>query len=638
MARDSAASIRRAFVALALLAGLWAVVVALTGGFRLSLAGIRVSSRSTTNPMLVALISTCVVIGLSLRSGVNWRAQVYEDVRWWTHALHLRSILGWLLHPAALVALSGALLRLQDWAGGRPLWLDEQMVALNIRDRPMSELTGALWLDQSAPLGWLTTERAAILAFGGSETALRFVPLLFGIAVLAAALWIGRRWMTTAAACVLVLLCSLGEWVFHYSLELKHYSADLFLALILPALVVWTTEADGPDQRLRRAMVWWAVAAAGLWWGNGALLVAPACALTLMISLWRIDGRKNATVFAATGFVWLASFAAHYYLALRFTLENDRLRETWSFAMPPLGAGLVDTSRWLMSQTDTFTTRPGGSELTALFWLVVLVGVLFAQPRLFGHLVAAVTLSLCVLAAMRLVPLYERFAIWVVPSLYVAIALCVDAGIKAGWSAYRQRRHLHTATAVLVIAAVLWLCGNVAAQGWHVIQIARPDNSNHQLDDRMAVEWLLAQHERGDVVLTTRLALPAVWWYGGAPVSSPTLGGSLRDRIPILEVDHVEQGRACHTDDLGRALLAYRRALVYLGFRFDDVPPGFDDFLLQELRRIGRVTESQRFFGVTRAFVVDIVPPREESVPATVLLDSPTPTTGCISVQPARRW
>ena len=512
------------------------------------------------------------------------------------------------------------------------------MVALNIRDRPMSELTGALWLDQSAPLGWLATERAAMLAFGVSETALRFVPLSFGIAVLAAALWIGRRWMTPIAACALVLLCSLGEWVFHYSLELKHYSADLFFALILPALVVWTTEADGPGQRLRRASVWWAVAAAGLWWANGALFVAPACALTLVISLWRIDGRKNATVFAVAGLFWLASFAAHYYLALRFTLENDRLREVWSFAMPPLGAGLLDTARWLISQTETFTTRPGGSELTALFWIVVLAGVLFAQPRLFGQLVAVVTLSLCVLAAMRLVPLYERLAIWVVPSLYLGIALCVDAGIRGGRNAYRQRRHVRAATAVLVTAAVLWLCGNVAAQGWRAIQIARSDNSNHQLDDRMAVEWLLTQHDRGDVVLTTRLALPAVWWYADALVSPPTLGGFLRDRSPILEVDHVEQGRGCHSDELRSALLTYRRALVYLGFRFDDVPPGFDDFLLQELRRIGRVTESRRFPGVTRALVVEIVPSRQEPARATTLLASPTPITGCISVRPARRW
>jgi hypothetical protein len=638
MARDSAASIRRALVALALLAGLWAVVVALTGGFRLTLAGIRVSSRSTTNPMLVALISTCVTVGLSLRSGANWRAQALEDLRWWANAVHLRSILGSLFHPATLAAFGGAFLRLHDWAAGRPLWLDEQMIALNIRDRPMSELTGALWLNQSAPLGWLATERAAMLGFGISETALRFVPLSFGIAVLAAALWIGRRWMTTTGACALVLLCALGEWVFHYSLEYKHYSADLFFALILPALVVWATEAAGPDQRLRRASVWWAVAAAGLWWANGALFVAPACALMLVISLWRIDGRKKAAVFAVTGFFWLASFAAHYYLALRFTIENDRLREAWSFAMPPPGASLVDIARWLISQTEAFTTRPGGAELTALFWVVVLAGVLFAQPRLFGQLVALVTLSLCVLAGMRLVPLYERFAIWVVPSFYLAIAFCVDAGIRAGRNAYRQRRHVLAATAALVTAAVLWLCGDVAANGWRVIQIARPHGTNHQLDDRMAVEWLLTQHGRGDVVLTTHLALPAVWWYADAPVSPPTLGGFLRDLTPILEVDHAEQARGCHAGELRSALLPYRRALVYLGFRFDDVPPGFDDFLLQELRRIGHVTESPRFAGVTRAFVVNIVRPGQESTSATTLHDSPTRSTGCISVRPARRW
>jgi hypothetical protein len=154
----------------------------------------------------------------------------------------------------------------------------------------------------------------------------------------------------------------------------------------------------------------------------------------------------------------------------------------------------------------------------------------------------------------------------------------------------------------------------------------------------MAVEWLLTQRNRGDVVLTTRLALPAVWWYADAQVSPPTLGGFLRDQGSILEVDHVEQGRGCHGDELRSALLTYRRALVYLGFRFDDVPRGFDDFLLQELRRIGRVTESPRFPGVTRALVVDIVPPRQESARATTVPDSLTPTTGCISVRSARRW
>jgi hypothetical protein len=638
MARNPAASIRRAFIALVVLAGLWALMVALTGGFRVVIAGIRISSRSTANPMLLALLGACTAVGLSLRSGGNWRALLHEDLRWWWTAAHLRSIFGSVLFPPTLTALAGAAFRFRDWAGGRPLWLDEQMVALNLRDRPLSELTGGLWLDQSAPLGWLATERASIVMFGFSEPALRFVPLTFGIAVLGAALWIGTRWMTTTAACALVLLCSLGEWVFHYSLELKHYSADLFFGLTLPALVVWAIEARGPRERLRRALVWWMVAAAGQWWANGALFVTPVCALGLFISLWRVDGRKSGVMFAVASLVWLGSLAVHYHLALRFTLENDRLREVWLWAMPPAGAGLFEIVQWLIGRAGTFTTRPGGSELTALFWLVVLTGVVCARPRLLGQLVAAVTLSVCVLAAMRLVPLYERLSIWAVPCLYLGIALCIDAGMRRARDSYQRGHHARAALGALATLFGLWLSVDVATRGWRAIQVARPDDSNHQLDDRTAVDWLLAQRDRGAVVLTTHLALPAVWWYGDAPVSPPALGGFLRDRSPILEVEYDQRGSTCHRDALRSALLAHPQALVYLGFRFDDVPEGFDELLLEELGRIGVVTESRRFSGVTRAVVVEVRPRQPEKPGATAPVGSSARTTGCISVRPAMRW
>jgi hypothetical protein len=135
------------------------------------------------------------------------------------------------------------------------------MIALNLRDRALTELAGALWLDQSAPLGWLATERAVMCAFGLGETAVRVVPALIGIAAIAVATWVGQRWMTTAGAVALVTLSSLGHWVFHYTLEVKSYSGDTLLGMLLPALVVWTIEADTPRQRLRRAVIWWTIAA-----------------------------------------------------------------------------------------------------------------------------------------------------------------------------------------------------------------------------------------------------------------------------------------------------------------------------------------------------------------------------------------
>src|SRR5262245_31392641 len=117
--------------------------------------------------------------------------------------------------PAA-VAVSGAILLLVQWGWGRMLWVDEEMIAINIRDRSFRELAGALSLAQAAPYGWLVAERGLLLIFGSGERVLRLVPVLFGVATLGSAVWVGRRWMNVVGATSLVFLCAMGQWIaFH---------------------------------------------------------------------------------------------------------------------------------------------------------------------------------------------------------------------------------------------------------------------------------------------------------------------------------------------------------------------------------------------------------------------------------------
>ena len=120
-----------------------------------------------------------------------------------------------------IVAAIGVLIVVYQWANARPLWLDEEMIALNFRDRPFAGLGGRLWLDQSAPLGWLALQRFVLLTFGPSELAVRALPAAFGVATVIAALYVGQRWLTTAGSTVLVLLCSLGQWISFHAVELK---------------------------------------------------------------------------------------------------------------------------------------------------------------------------------------------------------------------------------------------------------------------------------------------------------------------------------------------------------------------------------------------------------------------------------
>ena len=149
--------------------------------------------------------------------------------------------------PEWIVTAFGVCLLIWQWGAARPLWLDEQMIALNFRDRTFWDLSHPLSFDQSAPFGWLLLERIALLGLGANELALRLAPALFGIATLLCALLIGQRWMSPVGATAFALLCSFGQWLSFYAVELKHYSADAFGGLLLPALTVWVAEADANE-------------------------------------------------------------------------------------------------------------------------------------------------------------------------------------------------------------------------------------------------------------------------------------------------------------------------------------------------------------------------------------------------------
>ena len=636
--------LRRVFFFIGLVASAWAILVMLTGGFAVRFDSVRLSSRSPQNALVVALISG-VAVWLLSRSDTTHR--VREDWVWLERIVStaipwpLKTIL-WLVwaHPPATMAAAGFGLLIYQWAGARPMWLDEEMIALNLHRRPLTELVGPLWLGQSAPLGWLALERAIVLALGNGERALRLLPLLFGIATSGVALWIGYRWMTRVAATLLVAFCLLGQWLSYHALELKPYSADAFWGLLLPALAAWTLEpgSQGPV-RLTRAAIWWILAAVGLWFANGALFVAPGCALVLLASLWRRNGLRSALIFALLGLLWLPSFGLDYLLAIRHARSSDYLRSYWSFALPAEWAGFGETLRWVGAQLEPMAIKPGGTGLWLSFWLAATCGFLFGGQPALGAILATVPISAFLLAALGLVPLYERLSLWTVPALYTGIALVADRTVRLGHEFYLQRRWVGLGLAAPIVVALSVLSIDLVRNGAENLYLYGPLlNSHHGLDDRGGVRWLMRQRQPGDVLMTTHLGLPAVWWYGEIPFVDGK-GDRQPDGSPILEVGYAPSGPDCDGNQLRDALADRRRVLLYLGFRFDDVPKGFDDLLLGSLGELGSVAVSRGFSDVGRAAVINLgTPPVGDGLVPARPAGVETELGGCVSVQPAGRW
>jgi hypothetical protein len=646
--RPALVLLRRATLVLSLVAGLWTGFLHLVDGISITLGPLHASSRNTHNPTLLAEISAVAFALLTWRLG--GRDSLREEGAWWWHWLRpwwqrLRLIVSggaracwWLVGMLpVLVAVAAAAIDTFHWARQVPFWLDDEMIAINVRDRSFTELTGTLWLGQSAPYGWLVVERAIMIAFGSSERALRFMPLTFGLATLAATIWIGRRWLTRFGALALVLMCWISEPVNHYRYAVKHYTADMFFALLLPALAVWAMEpAEGADRR-RRAIIWWSTAAAAQWCANGALLVTPACAICLLVFVWRRDGRREGVRFASAGLVWLASVGLHYLVAMQYTVHSEYLRSHWKDEIPPPAAGLVDTTRWLANRIAPLANNPGGTHLFISLWSAALAGFVVSYRR-FGAILGTITLSAFAFAAVRAVPLYQRFSLWIVPALYLGVALLIDRAGRFALDAAARRRFAPLALGVLVAGNAAYVVWDITERGRVDHEIHSPADSHHGLDDRSAVRWLMTYREPGDALAATQLTWPALWWYGQLPVPPAEVANERpRNRPVMYELIRLSPDD-CPGPPLGAAFQGRTRVLAYLGFR--DIPEGFDDVLLRAVADLGSVVAYREFADISRAVVVDL----RADAPRSVTIDrlngtgAASPPQGCVGVRPMRRW
>lgn len=539
----------------------------------------------------------------------------------------------WLsIAPAVLVAVAGAVLIAYQWSGGRPLWVDEEMIAINIRDRSFADLTGTLWLGQSAPLGWLIVERIAFLAAGHAEQTLRLVPGFFGIATLAAAVWVGHRWMTAAGAFVLAALCAGGLWISFFPLELKHYSADAFFGLMIPALGAWVFDAADRARTRRRGMIWWAVAVAGTWLSNGGLLALPGCALLLAAAIWKKHGGREAARFGLGGSVWLLSFAAYYDLSLSYTHHNRYLRDHWNAEVLPAGSTVGEALSWMAARFEPLARNPGGAASWALLWVGAIAGLVLAKPRMLAALFATLPLAAFTFAAIGLVPLYERFSLWMVPALYIGLALLADRAALLASAGLRARRILLLPAAALGVIVTI-ASADVVAGGASEIRQRLSFDTNHGHHDRDAVAWLLAQRRPGDAVLTTRLGWPAVWWYGRMRPEDARLHEGM------FQVGYRPPGRRCRPEELGEGLQGYTRALVHVGF--PDIHEGYGDLLLRHLDDLGAVAGYRAFGHLGFVAIVDLHTAGREASSLDLL---PRPEVerdriaGCISIGTPRLW
>jgi hypothetical protein len=414
------------------------------------------------------------------------------------------------LLPAALLVLTGLALRVEQYLYGRSLWFDEANLALNVIHRPLRRLlVEPLAYVQAAPPGFLATQRLVVALFGDGERTLRLVPFLGGCLALVVFAHLAHRLLSRPAALVAIALAAFSPFLVYYAAESKQYSIDvLFTVVILDLAVALLLRRPAPLQ----AGIFGAAAAIGVVCSHPAALVAGSASLVLLsVYLARRDWRAVAWV-AAGSSIWLATFAAEYFLLLRGLAANRALLAYWraGFAPRPLAPGSL--AAWLGAASLRVLRNSLGFSLPGLAIAACLAGVLAVGRR--GVALAALLFAplplLVAAAVVRKYPLDGRLLLFLVPLVLLLLAASID--VLAGASVGRAR--VGAVAAGLLVAAVA-----VQPVGRSLRAFPHPIDVTETLP---LLEAVRAQWEPGDRVAVETSAEPAYRYYAARLGLDPT--------------------------------------------------------------------------------------------------------------------
>ncbi len=325
-------------------------------------------------------------------------------------------------YPATMIAflVLGAALRLRMYLFDRSLWFDETLISLNILRRPLSGLVPPLEYHQGAPFGFLALEKAAVLTFGNSEYALRLVPLLAGIAALILLYRLGRRILPAPAALVAVGLFALSVQQIGYSTEVKPYSLDTAMALLVTLSAVRAADAASR----RNLLVLAVTGAVAVWFSYPAAFVVAGAGICLGVAALFRRQWTDVAGLALVGVVWALSFLAVYVGTMRGVASDTFVRDIWSTAFVPWQLSYW-TAEWILDQNLGVFHDPVGITRGGLGAFTFIVGWFASDApwqRRRWLLVAPLACAFAA-AALHRYPYEGRFLNFAVPAILCVVGL-----------------------------------------------------------------------------------------------------------------------------------------------------------------------------------------------------------------------
>jgi hypothetical protein len=379
-----------------------------------------------------------------------------------------------------------------------PYFLDEAWVALSVRF-PISELPV---VTASTPLGW-----SFLLRLVPGPDYLRVVPLAFHLVCIVGAYALGRQlsWRTPGLGRLAGVVCAAAvlllplQQVRH---DLKQYTADAAVTLILVGLAAWT-EAGWSRRRLGTIV---AVVAVGTLISN-VTVIAAVCVfggLVLVAAAYR-QWRRFAEAIVAGLAAGLIAAVAMFGIAARG--RTQALQDFWADYFPSLG----NLPHYLWHQVSGLfpllgAQRPPQALMLGVFCVLGVVTVARCGRPSAAAAIVLLPLAAIVLGLTRTYPLLDLRTSHFLLVATGAVAGLGVAGTAVWASTFVRRTRQQTLVAAVITVVVL---GAFAADNsrWYRLAGDKPGIDYRSPiaseDSRSAAAYVASHRGPNDVIVVS---------------------------------------------------------------------------------------------------------------------------------------
>jgi hypothetical protein len=317
------------------------------------------------------------------------------------------------------IFLIGATFRLSQYVANRSLWLDEAMLALNIINRSFAGLAQPLDDNQGAPLGFLLVQKLLTVLLGNADYVLRIFPLICGLSSIWAMYALAKRiFVERAAIIAAVILFAFSDRHIYYSSEVKQYSSDVFICLLLLQVIARTFDRNPFRQHF---VLLAASGTAALGFSHSALFILAGGGSTLGAHFILKRDWSSTIKLGCVAAVWCISVLSLYFISLRYLSANTELLDYWSHAFMPLPpwrdwGWFIETSRSVMSHTI------GLPHKLAVALLAIGAISICVRRWQYGLMLFLPILLTLIASALHKYPFSDRLILFLIPIMLLIIA------------------------------------------------------------------------------------------------------------------------------------------------------------------------------------------------------------------------